>query len=661
VDALTAQHTRDSTIRRWATQLLMGVGFLGLACAAFYLVIERANLERLLTLDALQVSFAGRTELALITISKSTLLLTPALLLGRTAAGLPRKSQRLRLIALTVAFWILILDQSLFFSVGRHLIDMRHFIHIHGAGQTAGDSGVWIAAALRGLIVAFGFALLAYVPAIFSERYLAARAKRASQSVSGDAGHRWPAGYGIVACVAVLVILYTPHLAARRLDEGMRERAYGTFLIDVRLPELTESGVTPLARVEAMLRREYRKRYSATSYVMAGPEPRIAAQTTPPIAVIVLESWRKDALSAEHMPRLWNWTAQHAHRFANHSSGTHSSQAGMFELLYGKSNLAYHATLDAKVPPLLFRIARGLGYEVGYFSGHPLKWLRREEFLAPHTVDRWVHDDSGEWTEWDQRALAGVVDNSKRSDRTLSLSFLMSSHFEYRYPPQYERHTPVAQSKMWTTDVLALGESDRIPHWNRYLNSMAFLDDLVTDTVQALPEDTLIVITGDHGESFFDGGMYGHGYMFSRVVLEVPMIVRFPKVAGLPERFLGPAVVEQRTLHRDVLGWIVDYLGGAAQDVMGFQGQGNWQSSPAARPVLHTCAASERGSGWVLTLLEAPGWPRLRINLRNDQADLRVLGFEHDDGTPLLTPRVDEPLLEHLREAFATELEAQSR
>lgn len=661
MDALTVEHTRDSVIGRWVSHLLIGVASLIVASAAFYVVVERANLVRLLTLDTLQVGFIARMGLALITISKTTLLLTPSLLLGRTAAGEPRKSQRLRLIVLIVGFWIMILDQSLFFSVGRHLIDMRHFIHVQGAGQTAGESGVWILAGVRALIMACGFALLAYLPAVVSERRWGARAARVVGVAPGRSASRWSRVRGLVACVSLFLALYTPHLTAFGLDEGVRERAYGTFLVDVRLPESKEFAVSALGRVEATLRREYRQRYASTSYVTAGPEPRIAAQRSPQIVLIVLESWRQDALTAERMPRLWNWAAQHAHRFANHSSGTHSSQSGMFELLYGKSNLSYHATLDAKIPPLLFRIARGIGYEVGYFSGHPLKWLRREEFLAPDTVDRWVHDDTGEWTEWDRHALAGVIDNTKQSGRKLSLSFLMSSHFEYRYPPQYERHTPVAKSKMWETDVQALGEGDRVPHWNRYLNSMAFLDDLVADTVEALPDDALVIITGDHGESFFDGGMYGHGYMFSRVVVEVPMIVRFPKGPEVPERFLGPAVVSQRTLHRDVLGWLVDYMGGDARGVLGFEGEGNWQSVTAERAVLHTCGASERSAGWTLALLEAPGLPRLRINLRSDRGDLRVLGFENDDGTLMLTPPIDERLSTQLAEVFGRELDAQSR
>jgi hypothetical protein len=634
------------------------VVFLVLASSAYYFAIERANLERLLTLDELKVGVVDRMQLALITISKTTVLLTPSLLLGRTAAGLPRRSQLPRLMALIATFWMLILDQSLYFSVGRHLNDLQHFVHV-GAWQAAGDSGVWIEAAVRGLVAAIGFAFLAYLPAVASE-WRSSVGEGPAQALSRrEMRQGW--AHGVVAGMAVLLLLYAPHLSAFRLDEGIREKAYGAFLIDFRLPQGVESGATPLARVEARLRRDYRERYAATSHVTVGPQPRVLPQRAPPIVLIVLESWRKDALTPEHMPRLWSWAERHAHRFDNHSSGTHSSQSGMFELLYGKSNLSYHATLDAKVAPLLFRVARGLGFEVSYFTGHPLKWLRREEFLGPHTVDRWVHDDTGEWPQWDQRALAGVVDDGRRRDRTLSLAFLMSSHFEYRYPPQYERHTPVAPSRMWETDMLALTEGDRAAHWNRYLNSMAFLDDLVTDAVEALPEDALIIITGDHGESFFDGGKYGHGYMFSRVVLEVPMVVRFPRLAGAPDRFRGPAVITQRTLHRDVLGWIVNYLGADARGLIGFHGEGDWQAVAATRPVLHTCAAMDRASGWVLALLEAPGLPRLRLNLRSDLGDLRVLGFEHDDGTLLLTPRVDEQLLDQLHDAFALELEAQSR
>jgi hypothetical protein len=415
------------------------------------------------------------------------------------------------LIALILGFWIMIMDQSLFYSVGRHLTDMRHFIHIQGAAQTAGDRGVWIAATLRALVMALGFALLAYAPALPVERLLRRWLARPGPArvLAGPLGDTLRDHARLLAtgaCVAALLLVYAPQLMSLGLDEGVRERAYGTFVLDVRLPETVDSAVSPLGRVEATLQREYHEKYAGTAMVAAGPEPKIGAQRTPQIVLIVVESWRKDALSAERMPRLWHWTEQHAHRFANHSAGTHSSQAGMFALLYGKGNLAYHQTLDAKISPLLFRMARNSGYEVGYFSGHPVTWLRREEFLSPSTVDRWVHDDTGEWTDWDRHALASVVQNAKRPEHTLSLSFLMSSHFEYRYPPQYERHTPVAQSKMWETDVQALGEGDRIPHWNRYLNSMAFLDDLITDTVEALPDDALIVITGDHGESFFDGG-----------------------------------------------------------------------------------------------------------------------------------------------------------
>jgi hypothetical protein len=76
---------------------------------------------------------------------------------------------------------------------------------------------------------------------------------------------------------------------------------------------------------------------------------------------------------------------------------------------------------------------------------------------------------------------------------------------------------------------------------------------------------------------------------------------------------------------------------------------------------LHACAANDRDAGWVMALLEAPGLPRLRVNLRSDRGDLRALGFENEDGTPMLTPTVDQHLRNQLATAFVRELNAASR
>ena len=48
-------------------------------------------------------------------------------------------------------------------------------------------------------------------------------------------------------------------------------------------------------------------------------------------------------------------------------------------------------------------------------------------------------------------------------------------------------------------------------------------------------EDTLIVLTGDHGEAFWEyGDIQGHGKSLSEEVLRIPLVIRYPKDRRLP-------------------------------------------------------------------------------------------------------------------------------
>src|SRR5690606_1574288 len=123
-------------------------------------------------------------------------------------------------------------------------------------------------------------------------------------------------------------------------------------------------------------------------------------------------------------------------------AATNHSETGLFVLLYGQSALRYNSALDQKTPPSLCHLVRPLGYRCGYYTGHPQIWLRREEFLNAQTMDDFVHDDSGEWNDWDRRALKTASRDLTDGTKRIALTFLMSSHFEYQYPPEYERFTP---------------------------------------------------------------------------------------------------------------------------------------------------------------------------------------------------------------------------
>ena len=68
-------------------------------------------------------------------------------------------------------------------------------------------------------------------------------------------------------------------------------------------------------------------------------------------------------------------------------------------------------------------------------------------------------------------------------------------------------------------------------------------------------DDTLVIVTSDHGEHLGDHGLFFHGCSLYRQLVEVPLVIVDPK--GVPA---GRAVAEPVSL-RDVPATVLDLLG----------------------------------------------------------------------------------------------------
>jgi arylsulfatase A-like enzyme len=96
----------------------------------------------------------------------------------------------------------------------------------------------------------------------------------------------------------------------------------------------------------------------------------------------------------------------------------------------------------------------------------------------------------------------------------------------------------------------------------RYLGEIAWWDEQLGRLLEVLDrlkldDSTIVVITADHGEEFFEHGLYGHGSNVHEETLRVPLLVAPPpgwRVA-LP---VGPReeVVGTAALHASILEWM---------------------------------------------------------------------------------------------------------
>jgi arylsulfatase A-like enzyme len=70
---------------------------------------------------------------------------------------------------------------------------------------------------------------------------------------------------------------------------------------------------------------------------------------------------------------------------------------------------------------------------------------------------------------------------------------------------------------------------------------------------QSLLENTIVIVTSDHGEQFFEHALIGHGNSVFEEEIHVPLIIFDPAAR--------PGVIDHVVDHRDVMPWVLERLG----------------------------------------------------------------------------------------------------
>jgi hypothetical protein len=592
-------------------------------------------------LDDLRPALGHHSELWLLWVwllpaATLSVALAPGAALRVALRGIDNKRITLFLVSFACWLgWIFILgDQALSLRFGRHFEDIVAYLKVPEAHAAAGDASGNV---LLSLVLSF-WALIG----TFSQLALKLAFSRLAVYLS-------PLLKGTIATVILTLLLGLSSslwLVPPLLPDGFGPRLVESLALrPARTPTQSKLPHDPsLAALQVALEKEYARFFPYLFRRHPQTEALPTQVDSPPqIALIVAESLRWEALNPEDMPRLHAWS-QNGLVATRHYASSNHSESGLFVLLYGESALRFNSTLNQKVAPSLCRLLRPSGYRCSYYTGHPKIWLRREEFLNEQTMDDFVHDNRGTWNDWDQTALSTSAAHLARSERRFSLTFLMSSHYEYRYPEAYRKHLPDdPPSTSWVPGQAKRSEfrSNR----NRYLNVSRYLDDLVADHIETLGENTLVIFTGDHGESTGEDGKFGHGYGFSDLLTRVPFVA------------VGPGVPKMKrtdvTSHRDLLPSILHAVGIPTATTALSPGIPLQKEPPRERSLLSTYTQVGRPRADALLLT---GSLRLRLVLDPTRPGVEVRGLVDAFDRPLSRP-ITPKEAEQLRAAFVEELE----
>lgn len=120
--------------------------------------------------------------------------------------------------------------------------------------------------------------------------------------------------------------------------------------------------------------------------------------------------------------------------------------------------------------------------------------------------------------------------------------FYMDPHWDFYPPPPYDMKFastgkgPIRNA--WAMKAEKVTPEIRRRTLDAYDGEIAYCDNAISNllaSVAATPRwnDTVVVIAGDHGESFWERGFSGHGNYLYDQELKVPLMIRVPKNRGL--------------------------------------------------------------------------------------------------------------------------------
>ncbi|MDX1318789.1 MAG: DUF3413 domain-containing protein, partial [Oceanospirillum sp.] len=314
--------------------------------------------------------------------------------------------------------------------------------------------------------------------------------------------------------------------------------------------DLLKYGLIDPAVIRAENDLKAKKSTSALKYPL-NPMECTAPDKPLNVLVIAIDALRADTFNKEVMPLLYERTrSENAQVFMDHHSGGNSTKGGVFSLFFGLPPTYWDGFAAAQSGAEWILQHQKADYDIGVFSSATLiaPAFDRTVFASLQGLRLGSKGPTG--VDRDREALRDFnlfLDKKPQDKPFFSFVFLDTVH-NYEVPAGYKKFEPQWER---VDHVKLNNDFDPLPYFNRYKNSSYFLDSEVDKLLKQLDsrgvlDETLVIITSDHGEEFNDlrKNFWGHGSNFTEYQTKVPLLMLWPG----KER----QVIDYRTSHYDV-------------------------------------------------------------------------------------------------------------
>lgn len=281
------------------------------------------------------------------------------------------------------------------------------------------------------------------------------------------------------------------------------------------------------------------------------------------IVIFGVDSWNYRTMTRDCVPNIYA-LADSAEMYTDHFSSSNGTRGGLFGLFTGVSSYYWDSFERGNIQPLLVSELRRQGYRIQAYPSATLAdppfakmFFAGVEGLNTDTEGKTVFERDCQITrnfiaDLDKR----VASSASQSADSVSLSkqpFFSFVFYDLPHAIQIPKdHLYHFQPSWEYADYMQLGnDDDPTPFFNLYRNCVWTVDSLIGEGIRALKEhdllkNTVIVITGDHGQEFNENhkNYWGHWANYSRPQTGVPMVYYYPGCE--------PRQYKHRTTHYDI-------------------------------------------------------------------------------------------------------------
>lgn len=254
------------------------------------------------------------------------------------------------------------------------------------------------------------------------------------------------------------------------------------------------------------------------------------------IIMIMVDSLRSDSI--KYMPNTAKF-ANNSWYFLQHYSGGNATQPGLFTLFYSIPSSYWTAALEQGVGPVFISQLLDNNYTTKIIWSSEMYNPPMHKTIYNHLHH--LHLDSvnaKNISNWDrittEKAISFLKHATVKNKPFFLNIFYNAPHGFCRAQDFPIKYQPISKS---CSRISMNNNSDPQPFYNSYLNTVDFVDleikkilDVITN--ESLLDNTIVIITSDHGQEFNENHLnyWGHASNYSKYQVRVPLIIHWPRV-----------------------------------------------------------------------------------------------------------------------------------